>query len=64
VDMDARVMADMLLKSAVELRDGTRASRDLLRAMRLQDVEGEGEDDDEGADEEMRGGTVRLRGPA
>ncbi|CAN9307224.1 unnamed protein product [Alternaria alternata] len=62
VDMDARVMADMLLKSAVELRDGTRASRDLLRAMRLQDVEGEDEGD-EGADEEMRGGTVRLRGP-
>jgi hypothetical protein len=60
--MDARVMADMLLKSAVELRDGTRASRDLLRAMRLQDVEGEDEGD-EGADEEMRGGTVRLRGP-
>jgi hypothetical protein len=51
-----------LLKSAVELRDGTRASRDLLRAMRLQDVEGEDEGD-EGADEEMRGGTVRLRGP-
>jgi hypothetical protein len=44
------------------LRDGTRASRDLLRAMRLQDVEGEDEGD-EGADEEMRGGTVRFRGP-
>jgi hypothetical protein len=56
VDMDARVMQDLLLKSAIELRDGTRASRDLLRAMRLQDVEGEGED------EETQNNTVRLRG--
>ena len=33
---------DFLLKSALELRDGTRAGRDLLRAMRLESVELEG----------------------
>ncbi|KAH9879425.1 hypothetical protein J1614_002865 [Plenodomus biglobosus] len=32
-------MADMLLKSALELRDGTRAGRDLLRAMKLEEVD-------------------------
>lgn len=32
-------MADMLLKSVLELRDGTRAGRDLLRAMKLEEVD-------------------------
>ncbi|EOA86304.1 uncharacterized protein SETTUDRAFT_150749 [Exserohilum turcica Et28A] len=58
VGMDPRIMQDMLLKSAIELRDGTRAGRDLLRAMRLQDVGGEGEAADE--DDETRNNTVRL----
>lgn len=57
VAMDPRIMQDMLLKSAIELRDGTRAGRDLLRAMRLQDVGGEGEADE---DDETRNNTVRL----
>ncbi|KAF1835459.1 cell division control protein 15 [Decorospora gaudefroyi] len=39
-EVDAGGMQDALLKSVVELRDGTRACRDLLRAMRLQDVPG------------------------
>lgn len=51
-DMDARVLQEALLKSAVELRDGTRASRDLLRAMKLSEVEG--------AEEEIDQSTVRL----
>lgn len=42
VQQDPRAMQDLLLKAAMELRDGTRASRDLLRAMRLSEVE-EGE---------------------
>jgi protein-serine/threonine kinase len=48
-------MEDLLLKASRELRDGTRAGRDLLRAMRLEEVvvEGEGEEGDET-------GTVRL----
>lgn len=50
-DADARVLQEALLKSAVELRDGTRASRDLLRAMKLSEVE-EGEEIDQS--------TVRL----
>jgi protein-serine/threonine kinase len=45
------VLQDALLRCVVELRDGTRAGRDLLRAMRLCDVEG---------DEGGRGDTVRL----
>jgi protein-serine/threonine kinase len=57
-DIDVKVMQDILLKSVLALRDGTRASRDLLRAMRLQDVEeGGGE-----PDEETQVNTVRLRG--
>ncbi|KAH9873405.1 hypothetical protein IAQ61_004028 [Plenodomus lingam] len=36
-----KMMADMLLKSALELRDGTRAGRDLLRAMKLEEVDDE-----------------------
>lgn len=48
-EMERKVLADMLLKSALELRNGTRAGRDLLRAMRLEEVEddeeGEGGDD-------------------
>ncbi len=39
VETDAKVMQDMLLKCALEMRDGTRAARDLLRAMRLEEVE-------------------------
>ncbi|KAH6638026.1 hypothetical protein C7974DRAFT_411474 [Boeremia exigua] len=42
VDSDPRVLQELLLKGAIELRDGTRASRDLLRAMKLSEVE-EGE---------------------
>ena len=40
-EMGRKVLADMLLTSALELRDGTRAGRDLLRAMRLEEVDGE-----------------------
>lgn len=48
---DPSVLQDMLLKSAMDLRDGTRASRDLLRAMKLSEV----------ADgEELDQSTVRL----
>lgn len=52
VDTDPRAVQDMLLKSAMELRDGTRASRDLLRAMKLSEVE-----EDE---HELDQSTVRL----
>ncbi|KAJ4382656.1 hypothetical protein N0V86_001878 [Didymella sp. IMI 355093] len=45
VDRDPRAMQDMLLKAAMELKDGTRASRDLLRAMKLSEVEEEAEVD-------------------
>ncbi|KAF3046433.1 hypothetical protein E8E12_008812 [Didymella heteroderae] len=51
VQQDPRAMQDMLLKAATELRDGTRASRDLLRAMKLSEVEEE---------EEVDQSTVRL----
>lgn len=44
VEIDPRAMQDALLKSAMELRDGTRASRDLLRGMKLCEVEEEGVD--------------------
>lgn len=61
VDVDVRSMQDALLKSALELRDGTRASRDLLRAMRLEEVGGQ-----DGGGEEGEGmvdqGTIRPRG--
>jgi protein-serine/threonine kinase len=50
-ELDGSVMSDLLLKSALEMRDGTRAVRDLLRAMRLSDVDGKGE-----------GVAVRMRG--
>lgn len=50
VDQDPRVLQDMLLKAATELRDGTRASRDLLRAMKLSEVE----------EEDVDQSTVRL----
>jgi hypothetical protein len=59
-EMDPRAVQDLLLKSAMELRDGTRTSRDLLRAMRFEEVE---EDDGEGEGDEGFGGgqhTVRL----
>ncbi|KAF2831127.1 hypothetical protein CC86DRAFT_430869 [Ophiobolus disseminans] len=74
VEGDARHMAELLLKSAVELRDGTRAGRDLLRAMRLEEVAEENGDEgvSEGMgmgvrevdeeDEDGNGGTVRLVG--
>ncbi|KAL1657259.1 hypothetical protein SLS61_000304 [Didymella pomorum] len=45
VQQDPRAMQDLLLKAAIELRDGTRASRDLMRAMKLSEVEEEGEVD-------------------
>lgn len=47
---------ELLLRSCTELRDGVRAGRDLLRAMRLEEVRNEVEED-EGGD---GGGTVRL----
>ncbi|KAF2847809.1 hypothetical protein T440DRAFT_402610 [Plenodomus tracheiphilus IPT5] len=67
-----KAMADLLLKSALELRDGTRAGRDLLRAMRLEEVDGDEADragdgsggSGVGVDEEDEVGdtsTVRLR---
>ena len=52
VESDPRVMQELLLKSAMDLRDGTRASRDLLRAMKLSEVEEE--------DVEVDQSTVRL----
>lgn len=66
-DVDLRVLQELLLKSAMELRDGTRASRDLLRAMRLEEKDGEEEDEGEGDAErgdvgEVDTGTVRMRG--
>ena len=62
VDADPRVMQDLLLKSARELRDGTRASRDLLRAMRLNEVQEEGNAGEGSRAQEQEQGTVRLRG--
>ncbi|KZM22183.1 ATP binding [Ascochyta rabiei] len=56
VESDPRVMQDVLLKSAMELRDGTRASRDLLRAMRLSEVEEAGA----AAADDVDHSTVRL----
>ncbi|KAI1536240.1 SPS1 Serine threonine protein kinase [Pyrenophora tritici-repentis] len=49
----AAALQHALLRSACELRDGVRASRDLLRAMRLADVEGGGiGEEDEGEEGE------------
>jgi hypothetical protein len=50
-DVDSKALQDALLQGAVGLRDGTRAARDLLRAMRLQDVE---EEEDEVEEEVPR----------
>ncbi|KAF1949411.1 kinase-like protein [Byssothecium circinans] len=50
-------LGDALWKSTVELRDGMRAARDLMKAMRLEDVRPLESDDDTG-DDGM--GTVRL----
>lgn len=61
VDMDLRLMQDMLLKSAMELRDGTRASRDLLRAMRLEEVVMK-EENGAGVDGMVDQVTIRARG--
>jgi protein-serine/threonine kinase len=52
-------MEDVLLRCCVELRDGTRAGRDLLRAMRLEEVQLDGNGDGEESRDE---GTVRLVG--
>lgn len=63
LDTDTRVMESLLLKCAVELRDGTRAGRDLLKAMRLSEVVGErgGEVEDEGEEDDGgRNNTVRI----
>ncbi|KAF2026020.1 hypothetical protein EK21DRAFT_75024 [Setomelanomma holmii] len=64
VDVDPRSMADLLLSSAVDLRDGTRAGRDLLRAMRLEEVveTGNGGVQEEIEDDGEGQGTVRLVG--
>jgi protein-serine/threonine kinase len=53
-------MEELLLKASRELRDGTRAGRDLLRAMRLEEVVSVGEDgeNDEGGGDQS--GTVRM----
>jgi protein-serine/threonine kinase len=53
-------MEELLLKASRELRDGTRAGRDLLRAMRLEEVVSAGEDgeNDEGGGDQS--GTVRM----
>ncbi|KAE8832680.1 hypothetical protein HRS9122_08393 [Pyrenophora teres f. teres] len=72
-DVDVGALQLALLRSACELRDGVKASRDLLRAMRLQDVGGLVEEEEEGEEVEdggdgvgmgglMSGDTVRLRG--
>jgi protein-serine/threonine kinase len=57
-------LADLLLKSSMELRDGTRAGRDLLRAMRLAEVveDESGTEVEEEGGQGDRGGTVRLVG--
>lgn len=39
VDADLGALSEALLKSSLEMREGLRASRDLLRSMRLADVE-------------------------
>ncbi|KAF1912645.1 hypothetical protein BDU57DRAFT_598085 [Ampelomyces quisqualis] len=53
-------MAELLLRSCEELRDGTRAGRDLLRAMRLAQVS---ETEQDGAVDKGSGtGTVRVVG--
>lgn len=49
---------ELLLRSCTELRDGVRAGRDLLRAMRLEEVRDE-VDEEDGGD---ASGTVRLVG--
>ncbi|OSS55062.1 hypothetical protein B5807_00858 [Epicoccum nigrum] len=54
---EGRALQEALLRGAVELRDGTRACRDLLRAMKLSEVEEAGEWDGEG---ELDQSTVRL----
>ncbi|KAF2682803.1 cell division control protein 15 [Lentithecium fluviatile CBS 122367] len=60
VDADPLLLQNALWKSSVELRDGLRASRDLLKAMKLEDVkpplEGFPEEGVEGTDMQ---GTVR-----
>jgi hypothetical protein len=38
VDVDPQAMSNALWKSSLEMRDGLRASRDLLRSMRLSDM--------------------------
>ncbi|KAH7408105.1 hypothetical protein DE146DRAFT_776369 [Phaeosphaeria sp. MPI-PUGE-AT-0046c] len=52
-------LEELLLRSCGELRDGVRAGRDLLRAMRLEEVRGEGMEEEEGEGGDA-GGTVRL----
>ncbi|KAF2739165.1 kinase-like protein [Polyplosphaeria fusca] len=66
-EADGVVMENALWKSTVELRDGLRAARDLLRAMRLEEVRlGSVEEGGSGgggmgtAEEEFGGGTVRA----
>lgn len=54
---EGRALQDALLRGAVELRDGTRACRDLLRAMKLSEVEEQGEWEGES---ELDQSTVRL----
>lgn len=58
VNGDPHLLQNALWKSTLELRDGLRASRDLLQAMRLEDVKPtDGFPDDEDMD---RQSTVRL----
>ena len=58
VDTDPMLLQNALWKSTTELRDGLRASRDLLKAMRLEEMKPVGLDE---VDEESAStGTVRL----
>ena len=63
VDTDPLLLQNALWKSSVELRDGLRASRDLLKAMKLEDVrpplEGFPEEGGAGGDGDLQG-TVRA----
>jgi protein-serine/threonine kinase len=59
VDADPMLLQNALWKSCAELRDGLRASRDLLKAMKLEDVKPPLEDFPEEATETDLQGTVR-----
>ncbi|KAF1996658.1 kinase-like protein [Amniculicola lignicola CBS 123094] len=67
VETDGAVMGSALWKSTLEMRDGVRAARDLLKAMRLEEQgvkreEGEVGAEVGGSEDDGGMGTVRLRG--